>query len=108
MTVPTRPLASTAASQAQQADSSPATVAIPSHLESYTGGAREVRAQGSTLSEVISDLDRQYPGLRFRIIDEQDRLRPHIKLFIGQDMAASLDELVKGELVTITAALSGG
>ncbi len=84
-------------------------IAIPSHLASYTDGAREVEAAGKNLAEVLHDLDRRYPGLRFRMIDEQDRLRPHIKLFVGSEMALRLDQPVTaGELVTITAALSGG
>jgi sulfur-carrier protein len=84
-------------------------VSIPSHLDRYTGGARELDAAGSTLDEVIHDLDRRFPGLRFRIIDEQDRIRPHIKLFIGDEMAYGLDDRVQAsDLVIVTAALSGG
>jgi molybdopterin converting factor small subunit len=84
-------------------------VVIPSHLESYTAGERRVEARGSTLAEVVADLDRRYPGLRFRIVDEQDRVRPHIKLFVGSAMARSLDSAVAaGDTVTIVAALSGG
>jgi molybdopterin converting factor small subunit len=83
-------------------------VAIPSHLAQYTG-EREVEAHGATLAEVIADLDRRYPGLRFRIIDEQDRVRPHIKLFIGREMENALETRVAPDsVVTIAAALSGG
>jgi len=84
-------------------------VAIPTHLASYTQGAREVTATGATLGEVLDDLERLHPGVRFRIVDEQDRIRRHIRFFIGSEMGRSLaDPVPEGETVTITAALSGG
>jgi molybdopterin converting factor small subunit len=58
-------------------------VIIPTPLRSYTG-RREVEANGSTLGAVLADLDRQYPGIRFRMIDEQDRMRPHVRFFVGR------------------------
>ncbi len=84
-------------------------VRIPSPLGSYTQGAREVDGQGATLAAVVADLDARFPGLRFRIIDEQDRIRPHIRFFINRDMVPALDAAVaEDDVVTITAALSGG
>ena len=56
-------------------------VLIPSPLRSYTK-KREVEATGATLAELLAELDRRYPGLRFRMIDEQDRMRRHIRFFI--------------------------
>jgi sulfur-carrier protein len=83
-------------------------VLIPTPLHSYTGGAR-VQAQGSTVGLVLEDLDRQFPGIRFRMIDEQDKMRPHIRFFVNGeqvfDLARRLDGA--GELV-IVQALSGG
>lgn len=92
-------------------------VRIASPLRSYTGGAREVTVAipvlapelPPTLSGVLAALDRRYPGLRFRIIDEQGRLRPHIKLFVGLDLARDLAIPVPRDCeVMIVAALSGG
>jgi hypothetical protein len=86
------------------------TVVIPTHLRSYTSGAAEVEVEagGGTLAEVLVELDRRHPGLRFRIIDEQDRIRPHIKLFVGEELAHALDVPVGTKDVQIVAALSGG
>src|SRR5574341_564789 len=50
-------------------------VLIPGALRSYTRESR-VEADGNTLAALFADLERRYPGLRFRVIDEQDRLRP--------------------------------
>ena len=83
-------------------------VLIPSSLHSYTREAW-VEAAGATLAELLRDLDRQFSGIRFRLIDEQDRLRPHMRVFVqGQavhDLAYALDPR---EPVHIVQALSGG
>ena len=84
-------------------------VLVPSHLRSYTRGESEVDAAGATLGAVLSDLDARHPGIRFRIIDEQDRVRQHIKIFVGAEVAAGLEQPVdEGREVMIVAALSGG
>ena len=83
-------------------------VLIPSPLRSYTGAA-EVDAEGSTLDEVLVDLDRRHPGLRFRIVDEQERMRPHVRFFVDGVQVFDLGRrLAAGESVQIVQALSGG
>ena len=83
-------------------------VLIPSALHSHTGGSM-VEADGSTLTAALADLDRRYPGIRFRMIDEQNRIRRHIRFFVDGtqvvDLAHPLDPC--GELIIIQA-LSGG
>ena len=84
-------------------------VLIPTPLRSYTANAAAVSACGTTLDQLVSDLDRQYPGLRFRIIDEQGAIRPHIRFFVNRlatrDLASALSE---NDEVMIVGALSGG
>ena len=84
-------------------------VSIPSPLRSYTSERREVEAHGATLGEVLHDLDRQYPGIRFRMVDEQEALRPHIRIWINLEPVRRLAIAVqdKDEIV-IVQALSGG
>ncbi len=83
-------------------------VLIPTPLRSYTGGS-EVEAEGPTLGAVLEDLDRRYPGIRFRMIDEQDRLRPHIRFFVnGAQVFALSAPLRAADEVQIVQALSGG
>jgi hypothetical protein len=83
-------------------------VLIPTPLRSYTG-ARLVDASGATLAEVLADLDRRWPGLRFRMIDEQDRVRPHIRFFVDGEQTFDLSRPVRpGESLQIVQALSGG
>jgi len=85
-------------------------VLIPNPLLSYTNQARAVDAAGVTLDEVTRDLDRQFPGIRFRIIDEHQRVRRHIKLFVNRDQADDnlSTPLEAGDEIMIVAALSGG
>lgn len=84
-------------------------VAIPSQLIAYTEGATRVEAAGATVGAVMEDLDRRYPGLRFRVIDEQDRVRRHMRIFVGRDETRALDRpLQSGEELLIFGALSGG
>jgi molybdopterin converting factor small subunit len=83
-------------------------VLIPNPLRSYTAG-EVVDARGRTLDELANDLDRQYPGLRFRIIDEQGSIRPHIKFFVNREHKRNLaDALAESDEVMIVCALSGG
>jgi molybdopterin converting factor small subunit len=83
-------------------------VLIPSPLLSYTGRSW-VDAQGDTLGDLLADLDRQYPGIRFRMIDEQDRMRRHVRFFVNGDAAFDLHlPLRPTDEVCIVQALSGG
>jgi len=83
-------------------------VRIPSPLRSYTK-AHEVDADGATLAELVADLDRRYPGIRFRMVDEQDALRPHIRFFVNGEQVRDLTiALEPSDEVHIVQALSGG
>jgi molybdopterin converting factor small subunit len=85
------------------------TVKVASPLRSYTSGASSVIAHGATLHAILADLHARYPGIRFRMIDEQDRIRRHIRLFINTDEATRLDVPVRdGDTVHLICALSGG
>jgi molybdopterin converting factor small subunit len=83
-------------------------VLIPSPLRSYTN-AKEVDAHGATLAELLADLDRQYPGLRFRVIDEQDRMRGHMRFFVNGEQSFDMAHALRPtDSVQIVQALSGG
>ena len=57
----------------------------------------------------VRDLDARFPGLRFRIVDEQEAIRPHIKMFVDGELARRLDAPVAGSAeLMIVGALSGG
>lgn len=84
-------------------------VTIPQPLRSYTGQTDRVEADGATLDELLHDLDRRYPGIRFRMINEQDEMRPHIIFFVGGERTRNLQaSLANTTEVVILHALSGG
>ncbi len=59
--------------------------------------------------DIMDDLDRQYPGIKFRVIDEQGRLRPHINVFVNRVPVRDLGRrLSRADRIAILAALSGG
>lgn len=83
-------------------------VRIPSQLLSYTQVSR-VDVEARTLGDVLRELERRYPGLRFRIVDEQDRIRRHIHIFVNKEMASGLDQpLSPADEIRIIGAISGG
>ena len=83
-------------------------VLIPGALRSYTESGETVAA-GATLAAVLADLDRQYPGIRFRMINEQDRIRRHIRIFVNGEQVRDLSRPLRvTDEVVIVQALSGG
>jgi molybdopterin converting factor small subunit len=86
----------------------PVKVLIASPLRSYTG-ADEVEAHGDTLGALLADLDARYPGIRFRMVDEQDQLRRHMRVFINGEPVKNLAHGIRHtDEVCIVQALSGG
>jgi len=84
-------------------------VIIPQALLSYTDQSDRVEAAGETLDELLFDLDRQYPGIRFRMVNEQDEMRPHVAFFVHGEKTNTLQQpLLGSEEVVIVQALSGG
>src|SRR5260221_8174294 len=83
-------------------------VLIPTPLRSYTM-AREVEAVGANLAELLADLDRRYPGFRFRVIDEQDKMRAHMRFFVnGEQVFDMARPLLSSDSIRIVPALRGG
>jgi molybdopterin converting factor small subunit len=83
-------------------------VTIPSPLLSYTG-VRDVTVDGRTVEQVLGALDARYPGIRFRLVDEQQRLRPHMRLFVGTQELHDLGTALPDDATLhIIQALSGG
>lgn len=85
------------------------TAHIPSALRSYTAQQSEVELKGATLADALMELDRRFTGIRFRIITEQDTVRPHIRLFVNEQQAFDLQTpLRQDDELYIVCALSGG
>ena len=87
-------------------------VRIPTILRTYTGGASEVTASGSTLAEVLDDLDSSYAGIKGRILDDSGELRRFVNVYVGNDDVRFLDNLATptpdGIQVSVIPAVAGG
>ena len=84
-------------------------VRIPDPLRSYTQHQTVVDADGETVAALLADLDRRYPGIRFRMVDERDRIRKHMKVFVNDESVRDLDTpITDRDEITIMQALSGG
>jgi molybdopterin converting factor small subunit len=84
-------------------------VHVATHLGRYTGGETVVAADGASLAELLDHLDARYPGIRFRVVNEQDRIRDHIRFVVGGEVVREIDHpLAAEDEVHIIAALSGG
>lgn len=90
----------------------PVTVRIPTPLRSLTKGQAEVQAKGDTVAALVDDLDRQFPGLRERLVDESGELRRFINVYVNEEDIRFLDGpttgLKDGDQVSIVPAIAGG
>jgi molybdopterin converting factor small subunit len=87
-------------------------VRIPTILRSYTGGAKAVTGTGETLSDLLSDLDGQHPGLRGRLVTPEGGLHRFVNVYVNDEdvrFLGALDaKLSDGDTVTILPAVAGG
>ena len=90
----------------------PVTVRIPTPMRALAKGNADVQAKGDTVEDLIGDLDRQFPGLRDRLVDEAGELRRFINIYVNQEDIRFLDNkatrLKDGDEVAIVPAIAGG
>ena len=87
-------------------------VRIPTILRTYTGGESEVKADGTTLAEVLDDLESSYTGIRARILDDSGDIRRFVNVYVGNDDVRFLEGLATatpdGAQLSIIPAVAGG
>lgn len=87
-------------------------VRVPTILRTYTGGESEVSASGSTLAEVLDDLDASYAGIKARILDDNGALRRFVNVYVGNDDVRFLEDLATptpdGTQISVIPAVAGG
>jgi molybdopterin synthase sulfur carrier subunit len=90
----------------------PVTVRIPTPLRSLTKGNADVQAKGDTIDALIGDLERQFPGLRERLVDDGGELRRFVNIYVNQEDIRFMDNratvLKDGDEVAIVPAIAGG
>ncbi|HYZ91936.1 MAG TPA: MoaD/ThiS family protein [Actinomycetota bacterium] len=87
-------------------------VRIPTPLRKLTKDRAEVEADGGTIRAIVDDLEKQFPGFKERMCDEQGELRRFVNVYVGEEDIRFLDgletEIPQGELVSIIPAVAGG
>ncbi len=90
----------------------PVLVRIPTPLRTVTKGAGEVYGEGTNVGELIDDLERRFPGLRERLVEEQGELRRFINIYVNQEdirfLKGKNTALKDGDEVSIVPAIAGG
>lgn len=87
-------------------------VLIPAPLRRYTGGESKVSAAGTTVGELLDDLESAYPGLRERIVEQDGQIRRFVNVFVNGNNVRNLQgvetPLAPGDEVGIVPAMAGG
>lgn len=88
------------------------TVRVPTTLRTLTAGASEVAVDGTTVGEVLDNLEAAHPGFKSRLFDDAGGLRRFVNVFVADDDVRFLDGLATpvpdGETVAIIPAVAGG
>lgn len=87
-------------------------VRVPTPLRRFTGGAEEVSAKGGTVAALVDDLEKNHPGIKERICDDEGKVRRFVNIFVNGDDIRFLDNLntvlQDGDEVSIVPAIAGG
>jgi molybdopterin synthase sulfur carrier subunit len=90
----------------------PVMVRIPTPLRSLTKGSAEVQAKAGSVADLVEDLERQFPGLRERLVDEGGDLRRFINIYVNEEdirfLQGQKTALKEGDQVSIVPAIAGG
>ena len=88
------------------------TVKVPTQLRSLTDGAPEVTASGSTIADVVTDLEARHPGFGERLLDDSGSLRRFVNLYLDDEDVRFLQgldtEVREGARLSIIPAVAGG
>jgi molybdopterin synthase sulfur carrier subunit len=87
-------------------------VFIPSPLRRYTAGQSKVQVSGSTINEIIENLERQYPGVKSRLCDESGQIKRYVNVFVNEEEIRALQgantRLADKDEISIVPAMAGG
>lgn len=87
-------------------------VTFTRHLRRFFADLEEIEVKGNTVADIVTELNRRFPGLSGYLTDEQGRLRKHVNIFVGnslvRDRHALSDEVETDDTIHIIQALSGG
>lgn len=87
-------------------------IKVPFLLQRMVGGVKTVKADGNTISQVLDNLDKNYPGFKGRLITSEGKLHPFVNLYLNEEDIRFLKELntevSDGDVLSILPAVAGG
>jgi molybdopterin converting factor small subunit len=86
-------------------------VLVPRELRSLCGGHAQLIMFAQDVGELLAGLARQHPQVHVRLCDERGQPRPHINVFLNEQLLSRAElsaPLAEGDVVTILPAVSGG
>ena len=88
------------------------TVRIPSPLRRYTNGQSKAQASGGTVTEIIENLEHQYPGVKTRLCDDSGQIKRYVNVFVNDKEIRTLQgaatPVTDTDEVSIVPAMAGG
>ena len=86
-------------------------VKIPTPLRKFTDQKGEVQIEGSNVGEIIDNLEKSYPGIKQRLLDETGKIRKFINIYVGEEDIRFLQKeetKIEGKEVAIVPSIAGG
>lgn len=83
-------------------------VRLRAPLSELAGGNRELELTGSTVAEVLRELERRHPDVRGWILDEHGRIREHVNVFVNRDYGREDTAVGESDRLHVLPAISGG
>ncbi len=88
-------------------------VHISGHLKDYTGKNRDFQVETSeNIFELIYQLNKMFPGIRDRILDDQDKTREYVNIFVNGENIRDGDnertKLKEGDQIHVLPSIAGG
>ena len=87
-------------------------VRIPTPLRRFTGDQSDVQVPGSTVAEVIDNLESRHPGIRENLMEASGSVRRFVNIYVNEEDIRFLDgpktAVKDGDQVTIVPAIAGG
>ena len=87
-------------------------VRIPTPLRKLTNNEELIEVSGSTVGEIIAELQSRYPGFQERLLDENGQIRRFVNIYVNEEDVRFLDNqntaLKEGDEVSIIPAIAGG
>ena len=89
-----------------------ATIIIPTPLRKFTGNSSKVSVGGSDVQQALHELTTKFPDLKKHLFDTEERVRPFINIFVGEDDIRNLYQqqttIAEASVISIVPAIAGG